>query len=145
MNPLHFSITINTPKEKVWDTMLTQRTYREWTSVFSEDSYYEGSWEQGAKILFLDPKGSGMTALIAENKRYQFISIKLLGYVMNGIEDIDSPAIKAWTPAYENYTFDERDGITEIQVDISGMPADLEDFMNMAWPKALAKLKSICE
>ncbi|MDQ5893468.1 MAG: hypothetical protein QG640_480, partial [Patescibacteria group bacterium] len=31
MQKIHFSIQINAPKEKVWDTMLGEATYREWT------------------------------------------------------------------------------------------------------------------
>ncbi|MEX2593834.1 MAG: hypothetical protein WD426_13755 [Anditalea sp.] len=36
---LHFSKRINAPKEKVWDTMLKDETYREWTSAFTEGSH----------------------------------------------------------------------------------------------------------
>ena len=43
MEKLHFSISIKAPKEKVWDTMLNDVTYRQWTSVFNPPgSYYEG-------------------------------------------------------------------------------------------------------
>lgn len=80
MEKLHFSVQIKAPKEKVWDTMLDDETYRKWTTAFSPGSYYEGSWDEGSKILFLAPdengKLSGMTSIIAENRPYEFISIK---------------------------------------------------------------------
>lgn len=153
MNAMHFSITIRAPKEKVWNTMLQPETYRIWTTEFmegiaefGEGSYYEGSWEQGAKIRFLGPDGSGgMTSVIAENNPYQFISIKHLGIVKDGMDDTESPEAKAWSGVYENYTFDECGGVTELMVDMSGVPAEFEQYMADAWPKALAKLKSLCE
>ena len=35
MQKLNFKIDINAPKEKVWSTMLEDKTYREWTDSFS--------------------------------------------------------------------------------------------------------------
>ena len=146
MKPMLFSITIRATKERVWNTMLQQETYRIWTAEFGEGSYYEGSWEQGKKIRFLGPDGSGgMTSVIAENKPYQFISIKHLGIVKNGIDDTESPEAKAWSTAYENYTFAERGGSTELKVELSAIPAEFEQYMSEAWPRALAKLKALCE
>ena len=62
----------------------------------------------------------------------------------HGIEDPDSPESKAWTPAFENYTFSELDSTTRLKVEMDVAP-EYEDFMNSAWPKALVKLKEICE
>lgn len=146
MNSMQFLITINAPSEKVWNTMLQQETYRIWTAEFGEGGYYEGSWVQGEKIRFLGPGGKeGMTSVIAESKPYQFISIKHLGIIKNGIDDTESEDGKAWASAYENYTLDERGGVTELKVEISAVPAVFEQFMTDTWPKALAKLKAICE
>lgn len=144
MKTVNSSITIRAPKEKVWNTMLQQETYRIWTTEFMEGLYYEGSWEQGEKIRFLSPDGSGLTSVIAESKPYHFISIKHLGIIKNGIEDTESPEAKAWSPAYENYSFTERDGLTELKVEMSVVPEE-EQLMADIWPKALVKLKSLCE
>ncbi len=146
MSSIHSSITIKAPKEKVWNTMLQHETYRIWTAEFGAGSYFEGSWDQGRKIRFLGSDGSaGVTSVIAENKPNQFISIKHLGIIKNGIDDTESPDAKAWSSAYENYTFDERDDSTELKVEMSGIPAEFEQYMTDTWPKALAKLKSLCE
>jgi hypothetical protein len=144
MKTLHFSIAIRAPKEKIWNAMLDPESYAVWTSEFTEGSYYEGSWEKGEKIKFLSPEGGGMTSVIAENKPLEFISIKHLGYINNGIEDTESPEIKAWAPLFENYTFRANNGVTEVQVDMDVTP-DFEECMQQSWPKALAKLKTICE
>ena len=50
MDKLRYSIDIHVPKRRVWDVMLADETYRQWTSVFQEGSYYEGRWEKGSEI-----------------------------------------------------------------------------------------------
>lgn len=145
MSSIHSSIIIKAPKEKVWNAMLQQETYRIWTAEFMEGCYYEGSWEQGQKIRFLGPGGSGITSVIAENQPYRFLSIKHLGIIKNGIDDTENPEAKVWSSAYENYTFAERDGSTELKVEMTGIPAEDEQIMADLWPKALARLKSLCE
>lgn len=146
---LHFSIDINAPKEKVWHAMLDEETYGEWTKAFNEGSRFEGNWEKGSKIHFLGPdpetgEEMGMVSRIAENKPYEFISIEHLGMIKNGVEDMESEEVKKWVPSHENYTFKEKDGTTEVLVDI-----DIEDeyvkMFNEMWPDALQRLKVIAE
>jgi hypothetical protein len=144
MKKLHFSININAPKAKVWDKMISEESYREWTSVFAEGSSFKGSWDKGAKILFVDPSNSGMVAEIAENKLHEFISIRHLGEIDHGVEDTTSEKVKAWTPAYENYTLTEKDGVTTVDIELDSADA-WAGMMGDMWPKALLKLKDICE
>ncbi|WP_373501386.1 hypothetical protein [Desulfococcus sp.] len=59
-------------------------------------------------------------------------------------EMLDPESFKAWTTAFENYTLSERDGTTEVKVDMDAPPA-YEEYMNQARPKALARLKEICD
>jgi hypothetical protein len=149
MQKLHFSIIINAPKEKVWHTMLEDKTYREWTAAFNPGSYYKGDWNKGSKILFLGPDPEtgiegGMVSWIAENKPYEHISIEHLGIVKNGVEDTTSEEAKKWAPAFENYTFKEKDGATEVLVDMDIDEKEAEIF-NKMWPDALQRLKAIAE
>lgn len=148
MTKLNFSIVINAPIEKVWNTMLRDDTYRIWTEAFSPGSHYAGDWNKGSKILFLGPgeKGemSGMVSRIKENRQYEYISIEHLGIVQDGKEDTSSEAVKAWAGALENYTFKEKDGATELLVDMDSNEEYEEMFQGM-WPKALQKLKELAE
>ena len=149
MQKLHFSTKINAPAEKVWHTMLDEATYREWTKAFSPGGYFKGSWEKGSKILFIGPnpetgKEGGMVSRIAENRPYEFISIEHLGIMNEGVEDTTSKEAKKWTPAFENYTFKEVDGVTEVLVDMDSAEEMASEFEKM-WPEALAKLKEISE
>lgn len=155
MQKLHFSIQIQAPKEKVWDTMLQDATYREWTKPFNAGSYYRGSWDQGAEIRFVgtDEGGNeygGMYAKIKENRLHEFISIEHLGLIgLDGSVDTTSDEVKKWTPAFENYTFKnitdgEFAGGTEVFVDVDTNEEYKEMFEN-TWPKALQTLKDLCE
>lgn len=141
MKPLHFSIAINAPKVRVHQLMLADKTYREWTSAFAEGSGYQGSGDKGAKILFGDGQGSGMSARIAEHKPAEFLSIEMLSEIKNGVPVNE----QQWQGAFENYTYTEANGITTVQVDITAMPDEYVDFMTEGWRKALDKLKAICE
>ncbi len=147
---LHFSITIDAPKDKVWDTMLQDATYRQWTDAFNPhgSSWYEGDWTTGSKILFLgggeNGELGGMVSRIKEARPHDFVSIEHLGVVQDGHEDTTSELAKQFAPALENYTFIERNGATEVQVDMDTVEEHREMF-ETSWPKALQRLKEIAE
>ena len=145
MKKLHFSTIINASKEKVWDTMLGKETYNAWTKVFAPGSNYEGDWSQGSRMVFKDPvENAGMVSEIAENRPYEYISIKHLGMIKDGVEDMDSEEARKWSPAFENYTFQEVDGRTEVLIDID-TPEEYAEMFEGMWPQALEKLKDLAE
>jgi uncharacterized protein YndB with AHSA1/START domain len=150
MKTLTFTTTIKAPVQKVWDTMLQDATYREWTKVFNEHgSFFEGKMEKGAEIRFLGPdadgKLGGMMSRVKELDPQRFISFEHYGQIQNGVEDTTSDQVKAWAGSYENYTFSQQpDGNTLLQVDLN-MTDDFVDYMEKTWPAALEALKEIAE
>lgn len=146
---MHFEIVINAPVQKVWDTMLSEESYKKWTSVFEPTSHYVGSWDKGSEIKFLGSDGSGMISEIADNIPYKFVSIRHLGEIRNGIADTTSEAVKKWLPAFENYTFTEKGTETLLAVDMemTSTPESkaMKEMFEGMWPNALLKLKEICE
>lgn len=147
MKRLHFSIQIDAPVEKVWEIMLSDKTYRDWTATFMAGSHFVGSWEQDSKIQFLsaDENGKlgGMTSQIVRNRPHEFISVKHLGIVADGVEDTTSGEAKKWV-GYENYTFSKVAGGTELVIDVDTND-DFIEFMTEAWEKALARIKELAE
>ena len=144
MKTLHFTALVHAPRRVVWDTMLGPETYREWTSEFAPGSYFDGSWNQGERIRFPVPDGSGMISVIAENRPHEFLSIRHLGTIKGGVEDTESDEVKAWAQCFERYTLSDAGSSTELGIAVDVPPA-FEQFMDDTWPRALARLKALCE
>lgn len=145
---LKFETNIAADVKKVYDTMLADETYRAWTALFNPSSFYRGSWEKGSKILFIgtgeDGAEGGMVSRIRENIPSKFVSIEHLGMVQNGEEITTGPEIEAWAGALENYAFAENNGGTLLTVAMDSNEA-YKSYFEETWPKALAKLKELCE
>lgn len=142
---MQFTTVIAAPAARVYEALIGLESYKQWTAPFMEGSYFEGSWQPGERIRFLGPGGGeGMVAEIAENRPDEFISIRHLGFIANGVEDTESDAVRAWAPAYENYTLQAVPEGTRLVIDLDVF-GDFADFMAEAWPQALARLKALCE
>jgi hypothetical protein len=151
MQKLQFKIIINAPVNRTYDVMLGlshKSSYEQWTALFNPTSSYEGNWEKGSKMLFIgvDEKGEkgGMVSRIVENVPNQFVSIQHYGLYKADQEITEGPEVEKWANGYENYTFEENNGTTSVTVDLDIIEEFL-DYMNESYPKALEKLKKICE
>ncbi|MCX6732709.1 MAG: SRPBCC domain-containing protein [Candidatus Roizmanbacteria bacterium] len=147
MKTLHFSIQINAPKKKVWEVMLGDKTYREWTTIFMPGSHFVGNWNKDTKMQFLAPnedgKMGGMTSEVADSIPYELISIKHVGLVTDGVEDTTSSEAKKWV-GYEKYRFMDVVGKTELMIEVD-TTHDFVSFMKDTWPKALQTIKELAE
>jgi len=145
METIYFSTQINASPERVWDVMLGKETYGHWAKAFGEGSYYEGNWDEGSDIKFLgEGGGMGMASRIKESRKPEFVSIEHIGIVSGGVVGTESEEAKKWAPAYENYTFVEMDGGTELSVSIDVLSEHKSMFEEM-WPEALKLLKELAE
>lgn len=150
MNALQFKTVIDAPRQKVWDTLWNDATYREWTTVFTEGSRVitpgeetVTNWEKGGKVWFVDGNNHGMEALIADNQPNQFMSFQHLGELKDG----QLVPEHTYGENYENYTLNEADGKTELVVDLNmgEAPESFTDYFNKTFPPALEKVKEIAE
>lgn len=151
MKKVQFNISINAPANKVYNIMLgigNKSNYEQWTALFNPTSTYEGTWEKGSKILFVgvDEKGEkgGMVSEIADNIPNRFVSIRHYGLLKSNVEITEGAEVEKWANGFENYTFEENNGTTNVKVDLDTVE-DFLDYMNDRYPKALNKLKEICE
>lgn len=139
MKTLNFSVSINAPKEKVWDKLWSDASYRQWTSAFMEGSYAETDWNEGSKVLFLSPGGDGMFSIIEKKVPNQEMTFKHLGEVKKGVEEP-----KDWAGARESYQLTESNGTTQVNVKVDTVE-DYQEYFEKAFPKALDILKQISE
>lgn len=144
MEKLNFKTIVNASPEKVWSVLWADKTYREWTSAFSEGSHVVTDWKEGSKVLFLDGKGQGMVSRIAKKTPNEFMSFEHLGVVKDDVEDTTSDEVKQWAGSTENYSLKNVDGKTELAVEMEAGKEWL-DYFEKTWPKALEKLKEIAE
>ncbi|HEY1037001.1 MAG TPA: SRPBCC domain-containing protein [Candidatus Paceibacterota bacterium] len=149
MQKTHIVTFINAPREKVWDIMLSDATYRQWTAAFQEGSHFNGTWEEGTKMLFLGPSPvdgteGGMVSMVKANRKHEFVSLETVAVYGEGKEDSESDMAKVWIGGTESYTFTDKEGGTELTVDVD-IPEDYKEDMEASWKKGLAKLKEIAE
>ncbi len=97
---------------------------------------FVGVDEQGEK--------GGMVSRIAENIPNRFVSVQHYGLVKGDKEITEGPEVEKWANGFENYTFEENQGTTTVTVDLDATE-DFLDYMNRTYPKALDKLKVLCE
>lgn len=148
LKTLHFEILIDAGIEKVYQNMFEDKNWREWTAPFNPTSYYEGSWEKDARMLFLgtDHEGNkgGMVSRIKENIPNQFVSIEHIGIIQGDQEILSGPDVYGWAGAMENYAFSEVNGKTLLSVDLDANQ-DFMSYFTETWPVSLEILKAICE
>lgn len=148
MKKLTYTVRITAPVRVVWETMLEDETYREWSSAFHDGSYFEGGWEAGDSIRFLGPNDDGtvggMIGVIERNDPQSFVSVRYLGQVDKGVDDLDSEIAQAFAGSHENYSFSEEGGVTTVVVELDSEERFIQMFDEM-WPLALARLKEIAE
>ncbi|MFO1250189.1 MAG: SRPBCC domain-containing protein [Inhella sp.] len=138
---LNYQVEIRSPRARVWEQMLGDAGYRDWTTAFCEGSYFEGRWETGADIRFLGPTGDGMRARIEAAREPEYVSIQHLGELVGNAPKECSD----WQDVFERYTLSEQGGGTRIDVALSQVPEAYVEMMNTMWPAALQRLKKACE
>ncbi|ESU22294.1 Activator of Hsp90 ATPase 1 family protein [Flavobacterium enshiense DK69] len=139
-----FTVVIGAPKEKVWNVLWNDDTYRKWTTVFSEGSKAVTDWKEGSKIHFLDANNDGMNSLIDKCIENEVMNFKHIGVVKNGVEQPLDEATKNWSGSSENYALSETDGITTLSVEMDIIPEYL-DYFNKTFPLALDLVKKLAE
>ena len=145
MKKLEYSIDIDATPQQVWEKMLTQETYKQWTGVAWPGSYFEGTWKLGESLRFISPSGGGTKARITEFKPYEHIlALHEAVILKDNSEDRDSEMAKGWVGTTEAYTFTKTNNGTRLLVEINTNPA-WEKMFDEGWGKALAKLKEIAE
>lgn len=139
MEKLHFDIQINAEAEKVWSVLWDDFSFRQWTSAFTEGSFYQGNLKENEIIKFLDPQNNGMFSKIVALIPNQEIKFLHLGEIYNGVE-----APQNWGEATEKYTLTEDENTTHLKVEIQTLE-QFKSFFEEKFPDALSNVKHLSE
>ncbi|MES2848675.1 MAG: SRPBCC domain-containing protein [Bacteroidota bacterium] len=142
MITLNYSTNIKAPREKIWEILWNDDTYRKWTAAFMEGSYAESTWEEGDKISFLAPDKGGMFGIIEKKVPNTEMSFRHKGEIKDGVEEI-----KNWENATERYFLSDKDGGTQLDVVLTMDDENKEfaGYFNDVFPKALGTIKQLGE
>lgn len=135
MKPLEFKTEINANPEKVWKTLWEAESYKEWNS----GNTFEGSWNEGEEMKFLDPKSNGMYSLVEKNIPQKELTMKHLGWIMNG-----ELSPQGWEDSRISYLVSPTENGSELQIKINSLD-EFADFYNGFIPKVSEKIKEISE
>ena len=139
MTRLHYSADIDAPRERVWEVLWDDKTYRDWTSAFGEGSHAKSDWKEGSTIQFLDPSGNGMSSVIEKKVPNERMTFRHLGEIKEGKEQ---PAPASWSGAIEEYTLKDNGRGTTLIVD-ADTADEYKEMFEKAFPKALQRVKEL--
>ena len=139
MKFLEFEIQINATPEKVWETLFTQDSYKKWASAMNEGTYFEGNWEVGSIMKFLDPQNNGMYNLVTENIRFKVLGMKYLGWIMKG-----ELSPQNWEDSTLNYILEPSENGTLLKGTVNSLDEFVE-FFNSKYPQNFEHIKRLAE
>lgn len=144
MKTLEFNIEINAPREKIWQILWDDATYRDWVSAFCEGTYAVSNWNEGDKIHFLSPNGDGMNSIIEKKIDNQYMAFKHISELKNFIEMPVDEATLEWTGGMEIYELIQEKNATKLNVKMDCIVKYIEYF-NSTFPNGLKRIKELSE
>jgi uncharacterized protein YndB with AHSA1/START domain len=141
MKELQFSVLINAPKQKVWDTLWQDGTFREWAGIIDPGTHKVGELKEGNEIQFISGNGYGVTSLVEKLVAGEYV---LLRHQADTQEEGKQEREKEWTGGNENYALLEKEGVTTLTAEFD-VPPELEEYFRDNYPKALERVKVLAE
>lgn len=138
MGKMQFSIEIHAPKERVWDTLWQDETFRDWASIIDPGTYMVGDLKEGNEIQYISSEnGYGVTSLVEKLTPGEFL---LLRHSADTKEFGKKEREKDWTGGEEWYRLAEKNGTTTLTVAFD-VPPEPEEYFKVNYPKALERVK----
>ncbi len=142
MKKLQFSIEIKAPRERVWNILWEDKTFRDWASIIDEGTYMVGEMKEGNEVQFISSvNGYGVTSLIEKLVPNEFV---LFRHMADTKESGEQEREKEWTGGTESYSLAEKDGVTTLTVTFD-VPPEQEETFKVRFPKALERVKVLAE
>src|SRR5690349_15212765 len=112
MKEMQFTIDIHATKERVWDTLWRDETFREWAGLIDPGTYMLGDLKQGSEVQFISAEnGYGVTSLV--DKLVEGESV-LFRHQADTQDDGERTRENEWTGGAESYALTEQGDITTL-------------------------------
>jgi uncharacterized protein YndB with AHSA1/START domain len=142
MKEMQFSIEIHASREKVWDTLWQDETFRQWASIIDPETYMVGELREGNEVQFISSNsGYGVTSLV---EKLVVGELLLLRHHADTQENGKRERRDQWTGGKERYSLTEKEGATTLTVAFD-VPSELEEEFKISYPKALERVKALAE
>ncbi len=141
MTEMQFSVEINAPKERIWETLWGDKTFRDWAGIVDPGTYMVGELAEGSVVQFNSAEGYGVTSTIARLTPKEYILFK---HKADTKDHGASSREEQWTGGSESYKLTEKNGITTLTLEFD-VPAKLRRTMEVTYPKALSRIKELSE
>ena len=142
MKKQQFSIEIQAPRTRVWQTLWQDKTFRDWASIIDEGTYMVGELIEGSEVQYISSvSGYGVTSLVEKLTGSEFVLFRQMADTKDSGE---REREKEWTGGTESYSLAENDGVTTLTVNIDVPPGQEETF-KVRFPKALERVKILAE
>lgn len=142
MHQEEFSIEIHAPKERVWETLWNDVTFRDWANLIDEGMYMKGELIEGEEVQFISGiNGYGVTSVVEKLEPYSFVLLRML---VDTKESGEALREEEWTGGSESYALNEEGEVTTLTL-TTDVPPTQEVTMRERLPKALARVKELAE
>ena len=139
MKLLEFKTQINATPEKVWEVLFTQDAYKKWASAMNEGTYYEGNWEEGTTMRFLDADNNGMYNIVEKNIPNRELKMTHLGWIYDGVLTPQD-----WEDSTVSYILEPNENGTLLTGKVNSLD-EFVDFFNSKYPQNFEKVKKLSE
>ena len=141
MKEMEFQVEINALREKVWDTLWRDETFREWAGIIDPGTHLVGELKEGNEVQYISGNGYGVTSFVERLIENEFL---LLRHSADTQDNGEQEREKEWTGGTESYSLADKDGVTTLTTRFD-VPAELVEYFSVHYPKALERVKELAE
>lgn len=142
MKEMQFTVEIKAAKEKIWNTLWQDETFRQWAGLIDPGTYMVGELKEGGEVQFISAEnGYGVTSLVEKITENEFL---LLRHSADTQDTGKREREKEWTGGVESYALTEEDGTTTLTASFD-VPTEMEEYFKVNYPKALDQVKRMSE
>lgn len=141
MKEMQFVVEIHALREKVWNTLWQDETFREWAGIIDPGTYMVGELKQGNEVQYISGNGYGVTSLVEVLQPDEFL---LLKHSADTQDEGKRERANEWTGGKESYRLTEKDGAVMLVATVD-VPLEMEDYFATNYPKALELVKVLAE